>query len=331
MRGIITREDVIKDKMINIKEENYLVQLFKVAEEVNIGDEIELQNNFTFAAMRMVEIALEERSIITFETVNKGIQNVYYIVELYLKGFSDNKPYMGLEEFLLLVKANKADQIIEEAKRVFEVRINRLKKIISKSKKKIPWGDIHYMGTKALLEEIDSDLRYCTNFPTTPANLRNFYFGSFHDLFKPIMITKPTGVISLEKVVYGLYSELRILTKFDRKDIDLICKKYIESVQLEVPFNLFERVINNYLFATLYSDTPEKLRISKIDASLIIREIKMGTLNSEELIKNFIEKYEFKDYEIAYLKKYGNYLQGRINSLRKSNYFGELFVITKPK
>ena len=31
MRGIITREDVIKDKMINIKEENYLVQLFKVA------------------------------------------------------------------------------------------------------------------------------------------------------------------------------------------------------------------------------------------------------------------------------------------------------------
>ena len=121
------------------------------------------------------------------------------------------------------------------------------------------------------------------------------------------------------------------MTKFDRKDIDLICKKYIESVQLEVPFNLFERVINNYLFATLYSDTPEKLRISKIDASLIIREIKMGTLNSEELIKNFIEKYEFKDYEIAYLKKYGNYLQGRINSLRKSNYFGELFVITKPK
>ena len=331
MSDIITREDIIKDKMIDIKEDNYLVQLFKVAEEVNIGGEIELQNNFTFAAMRMVEAALEERSMITFETVNKGIQNVYYVVELYLKGFSDDKPYMGLEEFLLLVKANKADQIIEEAKKTFELRINRLKKIISKSKKKIPWGDIHYMGTRELLEEIDSDLRYCFNFPTTPANLRNFYFGSYHDLCKPVMITKPTGIISLEKVVYGLYSELRILTKFDRKDIDWICRKYIESIQLEVPFNLFERVINNYLFATLYSDAPEKLQISKIDASLIIREIKMGALNSEELIKNFIEKYEFKDYEIAYLKKYGAHLQKRLDSLRKSNYFGELFVITKPK
>ena len=41
---------------------------------------------------------------------------------------------MGLEEFLLLVKANKADQIIEEAKKIFELRINRLKKIIIKSK-----------------------------------------------------------------------------------------------------------------------------------------------------------------------------------------------------
>lgn len=331
MNNIITREDILKEKIKNVEEGKLLLELFKYAEELEIGNEIEFQNIFTTAALGVIEEALKNRSIMDLESSYKGIKNIYYVVELYLRGYCDNQPYIGLEEFLLLVKENKVMQVIEDAREIFEARIRRLKKIISKSKKKIPWENQNFRETKNLLEQIDSDLRYCLNYPTTPANLLDFYFGSYHELCKPVCIYSPKGIIALEETVYGLYRELRILSKFDMRAINKVCVKYVESVGGYVPYNLFEKVINNYLLAIPYSETPEDLEISKIDASLIINEIKMGTLNTKELIDTFVSKYTFKDLDIAYLEKYGKHLQARFNSLKKSNCFGELFVITKPK
>lgn len=331
MNNIITREDILKEKTKNVKESELLLELFKLAAEVNIGDEIELQNIFTTAALQVIDKALKNRSIIDLDSSYKGIKNIYYVVGLYLRGYCDNEHYMSLEDFLLLVKENKAVQVIEEAGKVFETRIHRLRKIISKSKKRIPWENENFRETKNLLEQIDSDLRYCLNYPTTPANLAEFYFGSYHEPCKPITIHKAIGIISLEETVYGLYQELRILSKFDVKNIDKICKKYKESTGNVTSFNLFERIINNYLFAIPYSEKPEELEISKIEADLLIREIKRNTLNSKELITTLIRNYGFKEWEIAYLEKYGNYIQKRIDYLRKSNYFAELFIVTKPK
>lgn len=331
MNSIITRENILREKTQDIEAGTLLLKLFEIAEQVEIGDEIELQNNFTLAALEVLEEALKNRSIIAVDVLYKGVKNIYYVVELYLKGFYNSEHYMGLEEFLLLVKEKNAKEVIEESRKVFETRINRLKKIISKSKKKIPWENKNYRETKNLLEQIDSDLRYCLNYPTTPANLSDFYFGSYHELAKPVNISKPSGIVALEENVYGLYEELRILSKLDVKVIDKICKKYAEYVGMGVPYNLFERVINNYLFAIPYSETPEDLEISKVDASLLVNEIKRGTLNSNELIDSFISRYDFKEKDIEYLKKYGEYLQKRLDGLKDSNYFGELFVVTKPK
>lgn len=331
MNNIVTREDILREKTQDIEEGTLLLKLFEIAEQTEIGEEIELQNKFTLAALEVLEEALRECSFINLDNSYKAVKNIYYVVELYLKGYYDNESYMKLEEFLLLVKENKARQVIEEAGKVFETRINRLKRIISKSKKKIPWENRNYRETKNLLEQIDSDLRYCLNYPTTPANLSDFYFGSYHELAKPVNISKPSGIIALEENVYGLYEELRILSKLDVKVIDKICKKYAECVGTGVPYNLFERVINNYLFAIPYSETPEDLEISKVDASLLVNEIKRGTLNSTELIDSFISRYDFKEKDIEYLKKYGEYLQKSLDSLKDSNYFGELFVVTKPK
>ena len=88
------------------------------------------------------------------------------------------------------------------------------------------------------------------------------------------MVTELTGFLNLEKEVYSLYNELYILSKIDEKYINAVAGKYIHHVGADIPFNLFERVINNYLFALPYSENPEKLEITPVEAKLLINEIK---------------------------------------------------------
>ena len=120
-----------------------------------------------------------------------------------------------------------------------------------------------------------------------------------------------------------------ILSKLDGSAIDDIYNQYVGMVGNFREFNLFELVMNNYLLATVYSDAPESLKISKVDAELLIREIKMDTLDIMECVDQLIDKYGFEGYRAEYVKKYGKYLKKRISLLKNASYFGELFLVNE--
>jgi len=329
--SILSRADILKQRLLNVGEGDLLLSLFKLAEEIGIGNEIELENAFSIPAQEYVFKSLSNE-VRTFDIENfyTYMINVYYIVELYLRGYYSKEKNMEYEEFLNIVKSGKVKEILDTTKDVFVLHINRLKKIIVKSKKKIPRGNEHFKETKNLLEELDRDLSICERYPITSANLPEFYFGRYHGNVGSNLVTKLQGFLNLEKEVYSLYNELSILSKIETKYIDSIADRYTDYIGVNIPFNLFEKVINNYLFALVYSDEPENLEISKVDAELLIREIKMGTLNSDELVNQLIDRLSLDGHKAEYLREYGVHLQERIDMLKEATYFGELFLITPP-
>lgn len=331
MNNIVTRENILKEKTAEVPEENLVLKLFELAEELEIGNAVELDNLFSAAAQDFVLSEMKKRASVNLDRVYTSVLNIYYVVGLYLRGFENDEHYMGLEEFLILVKSGNAEKIIQESRDVFTLHINRLKKIIYKSKKKIPWGDAFFDETKSLLKEMDWDLTLCARYPATSASLPDFYYGQYHDPCKPVNRGKSYGFLSIERTIYSLYKELRIMTRFSTEYIDKICTMYLKNVGYNVSFNIFEKVMNNYLFALPYSDDPESLTITEVDAKLLIGEIKSGSLNADELINETMRRFEFKDYEKEYLIRYGEYIQRKILLMTDSNYFGELFIITAPK
>ena len=328
MSNVIMREDILKQRMDNVTEGELVLELFKVAEELAFGDEIDLENKFSLAALEYVHKPMQENTIIKLEKVYTCMRNVYYVVELYLRGFYGKEVQLKHEEFLNLVVAGKSMEVIEASHKAFNLHINRLKKLIAKAKKRIPWNNPYFKNTKKLLEELDKDLSICERYPTTSANLSEFYFGRYYGIYGPSIVTKLTGFLAMEKTIYSLYNELCILSKFEEKNINNICDTYVRNVGSFIPFNPFDKIVNNYLFAQPYSDNPEDLTISKVDAELLIREIKLGTLNATELVDQLIDKYEFKGYRSKYLKEYGEYIQKKIKAVNQNEYFGELFLVS---
>lgn len=328
MNSVMTREDILREKVEKVEEGKLVLTLFQVAERMGICSALELENRLSFQAMDYVYDSAGDN--IREERLYTSIRNVYYVVELYLRGFYNKEHYIGYEEFFDLINNGKAKEVIEASHASFVLHINRLKKIIAKSKKKIPWDNEFYTETRELLKELDKDLSLCERYPNTSINLAEFYFGRYFGTCGPVMIMKNEGFLTLEKTVYSLYNELSILSKFDEKYKNAIFNDYIKNIGVLVPFNLFEKVVNNFLFASPYSDHPEKLKISKVEAELLMREMKMGTLNSTELINQLIDKYGFTGFNAEYLREYDRYTQRRIENLRKTNYFGELFVVTPP-
>lgn len=327
MTNVISREDILRERLANVKEGDLVFELLMISEEYGYK---ECVDKFSLSVQQYIKNLLILKERYKDEHLYTYVMNVCYVVELYLKGFFNKESYMGYEEFLNIVNDGKTNILLDSVKDVFVLHINRLKKIIVKAKKRIPRDDIHFKNTKELLKEIDKDLSICLGYPLTSANLVTFYFGKHYGGCGTALVTKLTSFSSMEKEVYSLYNELYILSKIDREYIDSISNQYINYVGTNLPFNLFEKVINNYLFALPYSDNPENLEISYVDAKLLINEIKQGTLCAEELIEQFITKFEFEGYRAEYLREYGEYIQKRIDDFKDSNYFLELFMVTPP-
>jgi len=334
MNKLITINEVIKEKVQNVREGDLVIKLFDVAEELGIGKEIEFENVFSLAVLKYLEGVYRDTATLHIDHLYKSVKNVYYIVELYIRGYYNKEQYITYEEFLRQIKLGNAKQIIISAEEVFHKHIHRLKNIISKSKKRIP-KNRSYIDTRALLKELDTDLSICELYPklpkNLPENLSEFCFGRIHGLCGAMAVQKLMGFLNLEKMVYSLYNELTIISKIDPKYIDKIVKTFYKMIGMKIPFNLFEKVINNYIFAMPYSECPEQLDISKVEAELLIKEIRLGTLDANKLVEQFIDKYGFTGYNEEYLKAYGAYTQKRVDTLRDSNYFGELFIITPPE
>lgn len=325
--SIITREQLFREKVANARKGELVLSIFSIAEELGIAQAIELENIFSLAAMEFVAKAIEKKRRLGIEHYYVGIRNVYYVVELYLRGYYNQESYMGYEEFLKLVMSRNVSKLIHDSHDIFVLHINRLKKVISKSKKKIPFEFTCYTNTRKILEELDQDLSICERYPATSANLTEFYFARDRALCGSVLINELIGFINLEDEVYSLYNELSILSKFDAKAISRLCRAYESKVGYR-DFNLFELVMNNYLFAMVYSEEPEKFKISKVDAELLMREIRLGTLDITEYVDQLIHKLSLTEYRAEYLRRYGRYLQERIDSQKDAAYFGELFFVT---
>lgn len=327
MTNVICREDILRQQLTNVKEGELVFELLKMSDEFGYKGCVD---KFSLAVQSYIKDYLRFKERFLDEHLYTYVMNVCYVVELYLKGYLNKERYMGYEEFLNIVDEGRTRAILDDVRNVFVLHINRLKKVIVKAKKRIPRDDVHFRNTKELLKEIDGDLSICLRYPTTSANLSTFYFGRHYGTCGTALVTKLIGFLNMEKEVYSLYNELCILSKLDNEYIDSISNQYINYVGSNLPFNLFERVINNYLFAMPYSDNPEIPEISIVDAKLLMKEIKMGTLSADELIEQFIEKFELEGYRAEYLREYGRYIQERINDIKDSNYFSELFLVIPP-
>lgn len=330
MNGIISREDIFRQRCEQLNNGNLVLGVFQIAEEYGIVQELDLENTFTLAAIEYIRIATEknEYAVKRGNKLYQKVCNVYYVVELYLRGFYKKERAIKYEEFINAVIQGRSLKVIEEAHEAFVLRINRLKKIIAKSKKKLPRHSHFCKNIRGLLNQLEKDVSLCERYPLTAINLSEFYFAKFHEMFTPLMSRDKTGFIALERTIYSLYNEICILSKFNTNFVDRVCNNYIGTVGFSIDFNVFEKAVNNYLFAIPYSDDPEELEISKVDAELLIREIKIHSIDVNELVDQLIDKYEFTGYNAKYLKEYGEFTQKRVERLRSSNSFGELFVIT---
>ena len=326
--SIISREHILRQQLINVKEGELILHLLTLSEEFGYVGCID---KFSFAVQKYVNDLLLKREWYREENRYIYIMNVCYVTELYLRGYYNKEHYMGYEEFLKLVEDGKSNQIIEAVHNTFLLHINRLKKIIAKTKKKIPKQSLFFKETRELLNELDRDLSICQRYPITSADLAKFYFGRWNGLCGTCLVKEKVGFINLEKEIYSLYNELSIISQFNVKYVDNLLRRYIQNTGVIISFNLFEKVINNYLFASMYSDEPEKLEISEAAAKLVINEVKMGTVTSDELISDFINRYNFEGYKAELLREYSKHLSEKIDSMRDSNYFGELFLITPPE
>lgn len=85
----------------------------------------------------------------------------------------------------------------------------------------------------------------------------------------------------------------------------------------EFEFNLFESVINNYLFSAAFMGEKENIDIERIDAILIGEAITSKKVTAEELTDTLISMFEFNKEEIKYLRKYQRNLQLDIDTMRK--------------
>lgn len=332
MNGIISREEIFRQRCEQLNNGNLVLGVFQIAEEYGIVHELDLENTFTIAAIEYIRLATEknEYAVKRGNKLYQKVCNVYYVVELYLRGFYKKERNMKYEEFIKAIISGNSFKIIEAAHDAFILRVNRLKKIITKSKKKLPRHSHFAKNIRGLLNQLEKDVSLCERYPLTAINLSEFYFAKFYEMYAPLMARNETGFIALEKMIYSLYNEICILSKFNINYVDQVCHNYIRAVGYGVDFNVFEKVINNYLFAIVYSDNPETLEISRVDAELLIREIKISSLDVNELIDQLINKYEFTGYNAKYLKEYGRFTQKRVETLKSTNSFGELFVITPP-
>lgn len=323
--SIISRETLFKEKLENVQDGKLVLELLKLGEEWGYEGCID---KFSLIAQKYIGELLLQKETYKTEYVYVYIMNVCYIVELYIKGYYNREKYIGYEEFLNIVSSGKTDELLDVAKEKFMCHINRLYKKLNKCKKRIPRHNIFYEDTREYILELERDVSICERYPITSANLWQFSFGRYHGSCGTTLVNKSVGFINLEKAIYSLYNELYIISKLEPQYVNDIIKRYILSVGVKIPFNLFEKVMNNYLFATAYSDNPETLEISKVEAELLVREIKMGTLTAEELINQLIDRYKFEGYKVEFLKEYTEYLQKRIDNLKNSNYFAELFIVT---
>jgi len=327
MNNIISRENILRERLLNSKEGELVVDLLVFSEELGYEGCID---KFSLSVQQYIEDLLAVKESYKKEHVYTYIMNVCYVVELYLKGYYNKETYMGYEQFVNLVDEGKTREILDDVKEKFMLHVHRLKKMIVKSKKKITRGNQNFLKVRKLLEELDDDLNICLRYPITTANLCNFYFGREYGNVGSNLVNRLVGFVNFEKEVYSIYNELYILSKMDQQAVNDILKKYIAHVGSYVQYNVFEKVINNYLFAIPYSEKPEKLEITETEAKLLIGEIKIGTLNADELISQLIEKYDFNGFKAEYLREYGKFLQMRIDDLKEANWFSELFFVTQP-
>ena len=325
MTSIITREEVINEKLRNVEEGKLLLAIFDIAEELEMGKAIDMENDFSKEALEYIYRSIPEGKLKRIEDIAyKGLENVYYITELYLRGYYVKEKTISYEQFLNLILSKKIGEIITAANGVFILHMNRLKKIILKSKRKIPKGDKCYQGTLKLLEELDKDISICEKYPNTAIMLKEFYFAKYRSSYGPVMQTKFTGILAFEEYIYSLYNELCILSKLDINDIHMVVNNCADPAK--GGFNLFEKVINSYIFSIPYSEKP--YLISRVDAELLIKEIKMGTLSAEELINQLIDKLKLEGYRREYLERYQRYIQECLDLVRETGYFAELFLIS---
>lgn len=320
--ALINRVDAIemamKIRLKGVKVDEILNELFLAAENFGIAQEIELQNNLAITILKLRESTLMQNTLIKEDWLYTAIKNTWYVIELYIKAEVSNGK-LKLTDVISCVKNGRSLELIEKAEKDYIERLKKAWNILDRTIKMIPRNKKAFYNTRQYAKELREAWLQFANYKETKEELTELASSKFYQMNAPVLILlSMKGFTALEKAIKYLYMEISILMKFPEGYIHKLWLKRKSIMPFsEFEFNLFESVINNYLFSAAFMGEKENIDIERIDAILIGEAITSKKVTAEELTDTLISMFEFNKEEIKYLRKYQRNLQLDIDTMRK--------------
>ncbi len=320
--ALITRVDVVemalKIRLRGVKVDELLNELFAAAESFGMGQEIELQNNLAITILKLREKILTQNTILKEDWLYTAIKNTWYVLELYIKD-EISKGELKLIDVISYVKNGRSLELIKKAEEEYIDRLKKSWNILDKTIKMIPKNKKAFFNTRSYAKELRETWTQFVNYKEIKEELVELTPARFYQMNAPVLLSHSNkGLFALEKAIKYLYMEISIIMKLPEGYIHKMWLKKKSIMPFsEFEFNLFESVVNNYLFSAAFIGEKEKVDIERIDAILIGEAILSENITAEELTNTFISMYEFSKEEIKYLRKYQRSLQLDIDAMRK--------------
>lgn len=248
------------------------------------------------------EYTYGENSSIQNEIAEQMMKSIYYTIDLVL--LSHNNADAALNDLINTPIKNIYGEgilIITKDKDIAKQKLEELQRITVTVKEEYLSG---YKNTVFIeIAELIGNFSYkfCSYEITTPTY--------------PLAINEKAerGIRTLIKYIDSLLIEMYICNMFDEESSNEVLSnfKIQKGADFSIAYNIFEILLNNALFSTLYNDDPQKIVINDVEKQLIIKELGKLNINEkldlflDELISNLISIYQIRDSSMKkYISKY---------------------------
>lgn len=312
VQGMVTYEQLFREK-IGEKEENVVENLFLVAEELRGISAEELSDIYRTAAIEMITNACIGKGLVKLDSVKAEYDNMSYKCGRYIL-----KGSISCGEFISTVNTSGAAAILQKAEQCFTKEVECLFHDVTEMKKSVMAS--YLKSYRIVLDNIEQTLKKCYS-KREQELLEDLPFCEMIARSGSALVWERQGFDNLTKLIDAVKCELEVLKKFTIEEIQAVALAYDLN---RVDRNLFDAVMGQYLASMIYGDM--RLIISQSDATLLLSEMKNGTITKEEIIDK-IKFLEISGNAEEYSLKYVDEFFKRMWLFQKSDVFDELFKI----
>ena len=148
-------------------------------------------------------------------------------------------------------------------------------------------------------------------------------------------ISEKTPLIDFYNYSDDLVNEANIISRFDEKArtyITGVLNKAQRHPETEDPSNfvanICESVLFNYVMLSIYSNTPEKLKISKKMLGTLLVEVERGTITKEDIVSALTEgPVKFTESDMEYINK--NFVDKLFHGEKQNISKGDILKLVK--